>query len=147
MSQGELSNSNAQSSQETLLVIFIIFCIKIQSTHQCLWFSTWSSRLSCVHTALSEVRPVNTTPSVLKAWHQHPTRCHHPARGVRAQHPGTPLGCLLLTGGLARAMAPMSSFQQEDWLEADQSTQNLSALNWKMDQNKQGLASLIVTHE
>jgi len=101
----ELSNSNAQSSQETLLVIFIIFCMKIQSTGQCLWFSTWSSRLSCVHTALSEVRPVNTNPSVLKTSHRHPTWSLRSGLD-------TPLGRLLLAGGRARATSRMSSLQQ-----------------------------------
>lgn len=69
MNQGELSNS----SQETLLVIFIILCIKIRSTHQCLWFSTWSSMLPSVHTTLSEAWSVNTIPAVLKTQYQHPT--------------------------------------------------------------------------
>lgn len=147
ISQGQLSNSNAQSSQETLLVIFIIFCMKIQSTHQCLWFSTRSSRLSCAHMALSEVRLVNTNPSVLKTWHWHPTwslrsglecniQIHHlgaccwPVAWPGSRHPCPP--CSRRTG-LKWTRAPKTSM--------------LWTYLRKMDQNKWAPASLIVTQE
>lgn len=109
LSQEQLSNSHAQSPQEILLVIFVIFCMKIPNTYQCLWFSTWSSRLSCVHMALSEVRSVNINPSVLKVWHWHPTwslrsgfkRNIHMHHVVLAAGQGHVTHVLLAAGGLA----------------------------------------------
>lgn len=113
--------------------------MKIQSTHQCLWFSSWTSRLSHVHMALAEARPVNTSLSVPKTWHCHPTwnlrselECN-----VQVHH----LGACCWPVAWSGPCLPCLPCSRRTGLRQ---TQNLSALNLpKKDGSEQASSCLI----